>query len=328
MSSISSTEKNIFIASSSVDKAHYQPVANILADRGFNPTVYEADRVASGLASLSIHLDEVNGLSIVYDSEVIQPGNIDAAWYRRPEAFDYHEQDKAKLLTLEYEADQSQAIIWNSIPESVWLNSPYKNRQIEEKIGQLVMAQNFGFKVPETFISNQWEEIKEQLPGEVIFKMRRGLLYEDDSAKALFTTILEPEKIDELMSSNVPFPGMFQSYISKAREWRVTVVGDRSFEAAIYTTEEAKDDWRKHQFGSDVRFAKEKFPDDIKERCIRFLGHVGLRFGAFDFVESHDGEITYLELNPNGQYMWLEKDLGFPISEAIADELTTIATGS
>ncbi len=49
------------------------------------------------------------------------------------------------------------------------------------------------------------------------------------------------------------------------------------------------------------------------------MGH-----GAFDFIENEDG-ITFLECNLNGQYLWLEEDLGLPISEAIADELAARA---
>ena len=55
------------------------------------------------------------------------------------------------------------------------------------------------------------------------------------------------------------------------------------------------------------------------------LGRFGLRFGSFDFIEDHDGKITFLECNANGQYRWLEQGLGFPISNAITDELARIA---
>ncbi|HKS46022.1 MAG TPA: hypothetical protein VJT49_13100 [Amycolatopsis sp.] len=50
-----------------------------------------------------------------------------------------------------------------------------------------------------------------------------------------------------------------------------------------------------------------------------------LGFGTFDFIEQSDGQIIFLEINPNGQYGWLEEDLGVPISEAIAGELIKIA---
>lgn len=101
----------------------------------------------------------------------------------------------------------------------------------------------------------------------------------------------------------------------------MTVVGERVFSAAIYTDECAKDDWRRLQLTPAVQFKKEQLPERVDERCIQYLGKMGLRFGAFDFIEKPDGEIVFLECNPNGQYGWLEEELGLPISEAVAAEL-------
>jgi hypothetical protein len=38
-----------------------------------------------------------------------------------------------------------------------------------------------------------------------------------------------------------------------------------------------------------------------------------------------DGQLVFLECNPNGQYGWLEEDLGMPISASIASTLVRIA---
>ena len=104
------------------------------------------------------------------------------------------------------------------------------------------------------------------------------------------------------------------------------MIGDESFDAAIYTSADAKDDWRKHQnMHGMVTFSRESFPENQKEKCHIFLGKLGLRFGAFDFIEDDAGEITFLECNPNGQFMWLEHQLGMPISAAIAHELIQIS---
>ena len=122
-----------------------------------------------------------------------------------------------------------------------------------------------------------------------------------------------------------PFPGIWQACVPKAREWRITIVGDETFDAAIYTDETARDDWRKHQSTASVQFRHGTFPDAEKERCFAYLGRFGLKFGAFDFVEGQDSSITFLECNTNGQFGWLEGCLDLPISNAIADQLVSIA---
>ena len=42
-----------------------------------------------------------------------------------------------------------------------------------------------------------------------------------------------------------------------------------------------------------------------------------LKFGAFDFIVNKSDEWIFLEINPNGQWLWLEKILDIPISECI-----------
>ncbi len=62
-------------------------------------------------------------------------------------------------------------------------------------------------------------------------------------------------------------------------------------------------------------------PQNEIDKCVAFLGRLGLVYGAFDFVENKEGKITFLECNTNGQFRWLEDILGLPISNAIADQL-------
>ncbi|MGH3940316.1 MAG: hypothetical protein ACRDTG_17120 [Pseudonocardiaceae bacterium] len=53
-----------------------------------------------------------------------------------------------------------------------------------------------------------------------------------------------------------------------------------------------------------------------------FMTSFGLIFGAFDFVITPDDEWVMFECNPFGQYGWLENELGFPITQSLAELLT------
>lgn len=108
----------------------------------------------------------------------------------------------------------------------------------------------------------------------------------------------------------------------------MTVVGEEVFAATIYTDESAKDDWRKLQTSEAVQFKSESLPNEISEQCILYLKTMGLKYGAFDFIETSDGEMVFLECNSNGQYGWLEQELGFSISNAIASELIKITSNN
>jgi glutathione synthase/RimK-type ligase-like ATP-grasp enzyme len=48
---------------------------------------------------------------------------------------------------------------------------------------------------------------------------------------------------------------------------------------------------------------------------------LGLGFGAVDLVVARDGSHHFLEVNPVGEWGMLERDLGLPIADAIAEEL-------
>lgn len=103
-------------------------------------------------------------------------------------------------------------------------------------------------------------------------------------------------------------------------------VDEDVFPVAIYTDEPAKDDWRKHQTTGAVEFKAEPIPDYTVNQCLEYLKEYKLAFGCFDLIETPEGELVFLECNPNGQYYWLEQKLDLPISKSIANCLFKIAS--
>ena len=48
----------------------------------------------------------------------------------------------------------------------------------------------------------------------------------------------------------------------------------------------------------------------------------GLLYGAFDFIVTPEGRHVFLEVNPAGQYLWVEAKTGLQITSAVVDALT------
>jgi hypothetical protein len=46
------------------------------------------------------------------------------------------------------------------------------------------------------------------------------------------------------------------------------------------------------------------------------LANLGLRYGAFDFVRTPDDRFVFLEVNPTGEWAWLEEHLALPMRDA------------
>ena len=323
-------KKTVLIASATFDEHAFGPVATLLEQKGYPVVVYLTDRLLSGEDRFTIDL--CNAVpAILYNERSIAPDDLSAAWFRKIGSFGIAdvETQLAKQLYLNNEVRALHDTIWSQFyPEEVWLSSPAKLARADRKLGQLVLARQVGFNVPETIVSSDWDKISSTLitnnNAKIIVKMMRGIISEGAQIKALHTTILDQQRIDSLKGYTSPFPGLYQPLVQKAREWRVTVVGEDVFPVAIYTAESAKDDWRKHQSSDAVKFKRGELPDEIAALCIAYLRATGLRFGAFDFAERPTGEIVFLECNPNGQYGWAEEELNFPISDSIASELIRI----
>lgn len=314
----------LIVSSSTVDVDTVGLVREYLENKGYEVAFFDADQVIKGVTPFEVHIG-ASGLRICYDGKLIDTKTVDAAWFRKPTALSYMQGDLGRAVGLMKECELQLEVVWDSLPETVWLNSPRLIKWHSKKILQLRLAQSVGFKVPETVVSNRWRSVEDRLIDyPIIVKMVQGHLYGDNNeTRTLQTTLLK--KRDDLPLQTNPFPGMWQSYLRKKKEWRVTVVGEQVFGAAIYTSTEAKDDWRRHAFTGDVEFKKEHFPNELGDKCLRLLRKMGLRYGAFDFVEDDEGTITFLEVNTNGQYLWLENALDLPISNAIAEELMAIA---
>jgi len=87
-----------------------------------------------------------------------------------------------------------------------------------------------------------------------------------------------------------------------------------------------REDWRAYRWDVDADFPPHlpfRIEAELEERCVGLVGSYGLGFGAIDLVQSSDGEMLFLELNPNGQWAWIEQRTGLPMARAPVDVLTT-----
>lgn len=316
----------ILIASNSGDDIILRPVVRALKAHGEEVVVYHADQVASGKVRAGMVVDPNARTTFVYGDKEFSPLDVEAAWYKRANYFSDDELSQAHAIYLHRQRRACQDSLWYSIPSDRWLNAPMVVDSIyEDKIVQAHFAHQVGFETPRSVISNDWDLAYHSFgDAKVSVKLPDGRMYIEDKLYHMLTTVVDREKFEQLQES-LPFPGIWQEFIEKKREWRVTVVGDKVFPAAIYTTKRAKTDWRKLQFdGRVVKFKDEKLPPDIADRCVALLRLMGVRYGAFDLIEREDGSFVFLEVNLIGAYHWLVDKLGLAIPEAIAEELIAI----
>jgi len=321
--------KRILIASNTMVADETAEVVRLLTDAGHAPIMLHGDEVFAGTKELTFALDHrATAPVITYDGQVLSAETIGAAWYWRPNGFFAQDMpDKGRMLALGRELSQLQrGVLEAAVPSASWLNVPDAMRRANSKLHQLQVARDVGFVVPPTVVSNHWPAVK-KLARPVIMKMMLGELFTANKPKMMYTTLLDNPKLESLRHAS-PFPGIFQTYVPKAREWRVTLIGGKVFPVAIYTHESAKVDWRQpNDVPGAVRYAAEPLPADITQKCRTFMRKMKLAYGAFDLIETPSGEFVFLEMNPNGQFRGFEQAVGHNhMSRAIADRLLYIAT--
>jgi glutathione synthase/RimK-type ligase-like ATP-grasp enzyme len=132
------------------------------------------------------------------------------------------------------------------------------------------------------------------------------------------TTILPK---DHPLDSVALAPNIFQPYVSKAAELRCVVIGEKIFSARIDSQANASTskDWR----GGDYQLEPFSLPERVEASILRLVDSFGINFASLDMILTPEGEFVFLELNPNGQWLWLEQDLGLPLVANMADLLTT-----
>jgi glutathione synthase/RimK-type ligase-like ATP-grasp enzyme len=123
-------------------------------------------------------------------------------------------------------------------------------------------------------------------------------------------------------------PIIAQAEVSKSIEVRVTIVGCRVFAVAIHSqsTRRTRGDWRRYSEGRyGTPHQRHALPAQVEQNCILLARRLGLRYGAVDLVVTPDGRYVFLEINPNGQWLWLEHLTGIPISDAMSELLADFA---
>lgn len=199
----------------------------------------------------------------------------------------------------------------------LWVNHPLRNAAADYKPHQLAVAQRLGFAVPPTVVTNCPDEARSFAAShdQVIFKTLRWTPYQRDGVAV--TGWADPVTEAEIGEGVTVVPHLFQAVVDKAADLRVLIVGREVFVVRI---ESGMLDWRKDY--SALSYRVSSLPDRVETALLAYLDHFGLASGSFDLAVDKAGDLWWLELNPNGQWGWLEESTGLAMSAAFAELLT------
>ena len=212
------------------------------------------------------------------------------------------------------------------------MNDMDANYLANTKLHQAYIAKKLGFLIPETFQGSSpryADSFLKNNKGEICIKPLEAINLRLLKRKKIFihyTSKFKKRGLKQLSSLKL-CPVILQTFINKNYEIRATVVGNKVFAASIDTSEAselAKIDWRHYDWGN-TPYYKIKLPDQINQKLLTMNKKLGLVYGAYDLIKSKTGEYYFLEVNPLGQWLWVEDLTGLKISEGIANWLFTQA---
>lgn len=247
---------------------------------------------------------------------------VDAVWWRRVQPFTV---DPA-ITSVErrhFAASETGQAVYGMLDslDCPWVNPRQADAAAHHKPLQWTVARALGLRVPRTLVTTQPEAaqafVQELGLGRVVFKAFLASIEEWRE-----TRLVEAEDVQRLALLRYA-PVIFQEYIPGV-DLRITVVGRQVFAAEI--------DARHSSYPVDMRMVIGEgqvqavdLPAALQDKLLALQDRLGLVYGAIDMRRSEDGEYHFLEVNPAGQWLFVEERTGLPISQAHATLLADVA---
>jgi len=240
---------------------------------------------------------------------------VEAVWYRRA----IHPGSIAALSRGErvFVAGELRHLAMGLVlnPDVTWVNPIDSVSVAEHKLYQLQIARQLGFRVPRTLVSRDPLELRSFAAanefGTICKPIFHGMFVDEASSYSVYTRRVTPESFDA--DSVKICPVLLQEEIVRSADVRATFIGPQCFVADI-KGDPSLVDWRDPDV--PVSYSASSLSDDVQRMCREMLAKLGLIYGAFDFVRTPEGDLVFLEVNPTGEWAWLEDRLGFPMRDA------------
>lgn len=256
---------------------------------------------------------------------------VKSAWLRRPTKPVIAAEIEEPLMKTYADEECFQVVqdTWNSL-DTAWLPGPIAAiRRADNKQLQLGLALGLGMEVPPTLITNDPDEFLEfyrRHDGRLIDKQPSVILAASQRTGNELMRYTQPVTTRDVgYARRIRYsPMLFQGYVPKRFELRITVIDGRVLAAEIHsqTTKRTQLDWRHYDWGH-TPYRVHDLPAEVEAQCLAMVERLGLRFGAIDMIVTPDGRYVFLEINPNGQWMWIEDETGLPLSDVLCDALAT-----
>jgi MvdD family ATP-grasp ribosomal peptide maturase len=317
----------VLIITRSEDNQSVDSVMTAIERQGGRAFRFDTDRFPTEVRLIAEYLRGSERLRLISAQGEVNLSEVTAIWHRRLEIGGRIPRSIEPQLRMA-SIDESSRTVKGMLEslKAFRMDPEPIIRRAEHKQIQLQVARELGMDTPRTLITNDAEAVRafaHACEAGIVTKMLSSFaVYENGVEKVVFTNPVSREDLADLDGLNL-CPMTFQEQLPKALELRTTVVGDRVFTASIdsQVSRAAQYDWRKDGIALLEHWQKFELPRSLEQQLLRLMEYFDLNYGAIDFILTPDGRYVFLEINPVGEFFWLEDYPGLPISSAIADVL-------
>lgn len=304
---------------SRVDDLHALIIQNALSRYAdMQCSIVASDRICGSSALTWSTTDDVAARLPVRGGGDVEVRDLDVIWWRRvghPQQVPSVVTDLTHVEVINNDCRGALLGILLNVFQGTWINHPIRSQVAENKLVQLQAAGQAGLRVPKTLVSQDPGVIRrfcEQHGYNVVVKSLHA-----SRQRPLFTTRVTPAHL-QCDDSVALSPAIYQEYIAGTRHVRAQCFGERVYAAQL--TSDALD-WRADR---EMEVSTVQLSEDVQRGLIEVLKLLGLTMGVIDLKLTPDGEPIFLEVNPQGQFLFVEglggPDLTSPFCDFLHDQ--------
>lgn len=309
------------------NKISYPEVLLISNKFDFSTDFISVELYSQNIPFLRINRDELKDYNIQFDpinpkitgsykdiTFEISSKCLRSIYYRAPsflrDIFQEGISEEEQLIRTQWAAFVRSLIVFNEVK---WLNNPVDIYQAEIKPFQLFLANKIGFDVPKSIISNSSVGVNTDYIA--IKSIDTAIVTKGDTEGFVYTEIIKRAELENVKYTS-PFFNQ-QGLIPKV-DIRVTVVEKKVIAVKITGDTKIDEDWRKYK--NDLKYTIIDLPKEISDLCVEYIIHLNLNFGAIDLA-IHDNKYYFIEINPTGEWSWLQQNTGYRFDKVIVQSL-------
>lgn len=243
---------------------------------------------------------------------------VGAVWWRRPRPYTLDPGMDSTAVSFAYtECHEAVSGMWHTL-DAAWVNPPAADEVAHHKPLQLACAQELGLPVPRTLVTNDPAEARDFVAevgvGNTVCKT-----FVASEQHWRETRLVRPDEVGRLDGVRLA-PVILQEFVQAEVDVRVTVTGDDLWVADIVPGADSYVVDYRMDMGA-ATFTPSHLPDKVAELLLLLMKRLDIVYGAIDLRRTADGQYVFLEVNPAGEWLFVEERTALPICAAMADLL-------